>query len=214
MSISVHFSEDPFKKEAHLKEIGVSEEILLSALNTGVDAANRCTPNHPPMAAGFYRFSETVKCLGDQMASLGWTRRDYKNFSTIVRADGQVAIAVATGDDGTGDLKAEVTTNSPKGTATYEAVELNLSLPLDDSYVADNERAPMRVSTWFLLHSIRDGKLFAELSLPKSIWAGYVVSWSPRIPLRTVTLDPLRIDISEGDSPVNPIVDIKKRDAI
>jgi hypothetical protein len=166
------------------------------------------------MAAGFYRFSETVRSLADQLAPLGWTRRDYKNFSTVVRPDGQVAIAVASGNDGTGDLSADVTTRSPKGAATYEAVDENLSLPLDERYVADNERStkPVQVTTYFLLHDRREGELHAELSRPKSIFDGYVTIWEPRIRLRTESLDAAEIDFSGGEPPINPTVDIQKRD--
>ena len=86
--------DDSLRKQALLKEIGVSEDALLAALDEGDAAAARCTPNHPPLAAPIYRFAETVRSLADQLAPKGWTRRDYKNFSTIgiVQFEGGIAV--------------------------------------------------------------------------------------------------------------------------
>jgi len=202
-----------------LEDIGISEEILLNALLAGDGAAASCTRNHPPMAPGFYRFAETVRALADQLAPLGWTRSDYKNFSTVVRPDGMVAIAVASGDPGTGDMRTTVTTRSPKGVVTQEAVATNLKLPLDERYVVDNERiiesreAP-EAATWFLLHDRREGTLYSELSFPQAIDAdGYVRRWRPRIPLAPQQLDAVLLSAAP-EPPLNPIVDVRRRDAI
>lgn len=164
------------------------------------------------MTPGFYRFAETVKSLAEQVAPLGWVRRDFKNFSTVVRPDDRVAIAVASGNDGTGDLSADVTTRSPKGAATEQAVDENLSLPLDDRYVADNARPKVQTTTWFLLHARRDGQLLAELSRPKSIVGGYVQVWEPRIPLRMRPMGIGNADLGGGEPLFNPDVEVKKRD--
>jgi hypothetical protein len=206
--------EDPSRNEALLCDIGVSEDVLMTALRVGDAAADGCTSNHPPMARGFYRFSETVASLAVQLTPLGWTRKDYKNFSTVLRPDGRIAIAVASADDGTGDLSASVTTRSSKGVATVEAVAQNYSLPLDERYVADNAKIVGQAPTvtWFLLHNRKGGQLFAELSRPMFINdEGFVEKWEPRIPLRALSLDQATIDISGGEPPINPIVDVKKR---
>src|SRR5262245_9471466 len=96
--------DDPDYVPQFLAQLGVSEDELLAALFVGEAAAAHCTANHPPMAAGFYRFAESVAALAELKAPAAWTRHDYKNFSTVVRADGRVAIAVASGDAGTGDV--------------------------------------------------------------------------------------------------------------
>lgn len=203
--------DDALRKQALLREIGITEDVLISALDEGDAAAVRCTPNHPPLAAPIYRFSETVRSLAEQMARNGWTRRDYKNFSTIVRPDKRMAIAVASGDDGTGDLSADVTTRSPKGAVTYEVVNANFNLPLDQRYEEENKESKIRTLTWFLLHTRKDGQRVAELSLPKTIIEGFVQTWEPRIPLRQQTIDSITLDLSGGDPPVNPDVQITKK---
>jgi hypothetical protein len=208
----------PSGKAEQLEEIGVAEQVLVNAIMSGDGAAARCTANHPPMAHGFYRFAETMRSLGDQLAPLGWTRRDYKNFSTVVRPDGRVAIAVASGDPGTGDMAASVTTRSPKGAVTQEAVETNLKLPLDERYVADNQRIidgpkTLDPATWFLLHDRRGGIIYSELSFPQSMDDnGYVRKWLPRIPLRPQSISPINVEFRGGEPPVNPIIDVKRRE--
>ena len=211
-----------FDRDAQLRQLGVTETELLDALSVGNLAAARCTRNHPPIAAGFYRFAESVAALAETKAPEGWTRNDYKNFSTIVRPGGKVAIAIASGSEGTGDLSAEVTTRCPKGRATSEAIDMNLVLPLDERYVSDNERimqendeADDPCATWFLLHDRREGMMYAELSLPKSISAsGFVEEWFPRIPLTPRALDGATpLIVPEAEPPVIPIVNIKKRDS-
>jgi hypothetical protein len=216
-------SDDPFKRERLLRQIGVDEQILQTALDAGDSAALRCTANHPKMMPGMYRFGETVASLGAQLWGQGWTREDYKGFATVLSPDGLIAIAVASGDDGTGDIHADVTTRSPKGIATIEAVSGNLSLPLDDRYVADNERIAIRVdaaatdnstTTYFLLHDRRGGIRYAELSRPMSInKKGYAETWEPRIPITAKPLDPVVVKV-DGDPPINPIVPVKRRDSI
>jgi hypothetical protein len=219
---AIQDAEDPFKREQQLRQLGVSEQILQTALDAGDQAALRCTPNHPKMAPGMYRFNETVASLGEQLSKDGWTREDYKGFATVVRPNARVAIAVASGDDGTGNLYDDVTTRSPKGIATFEAISENLLLPLDDRYVADNERIATRAGqadlenstiTYFLLHDRRGGIRYSELSRPMSInQKGYAEKWGPRIPLKAQALDPVVVNVGE-DPPVTPVVEIRRRDS-
>ena len=208
-------------KESLLAAIGITEAECLDALAAGDSAAAACTLNHPPMASGFYRFAETVASLALQKGAEGWTRHDYKNFSTVVSPSGLFAIAVASGDAGTGDLSASVTTRSPKGVTTEEAIDVNLTLPFDERCIAENRKlkeqppaaAKVQPTTFFLLHDRRDGVRYAELSRPQSIdERGYVTKWLPRIPLMATPLDPAELNI-HGEPPINPIVNVKPRGA-
>ena len=198
------------RRQDLLREIGVTEDVLTIALGEGDAAAARCTSNHPPIATGIYRFAETVRSLAEQLAPQGWTRVDDKNFSTVVRPDQRVAIAVASGNDGTGDLESDVSTRFPKGTMTATVVNANLSLPLDERYEADNKQLEIQTETWFLLHARKEDDIVAELSLPKSIVGGFVQTWEPRIPLRPLPIGST-VDLSDGDLPINPDVDVKKK---
>lgn len=201
-----------------LADLGVSEAQLLAALARGEAAFASCTSNHPPMAAGFYRFAETVVRLAEQLAGDGWTREDTRNFSTVVRADGRVAIAVASADSGAGDLSAEVMTRSPKGPTTLQAITHNLLLPFDASAEESNAQAigaPVTIvdgqqlrQTWLLLQNRRDGMLYAELSLPRAMdERGFVQSFAIRIPLTPMPLDPMVL-AAPSEPPVNASVSV------
>ena len=123
--------DNPLDRRARLSTLGVTQEILLRAVASGEAARASCLPTHPPGAPGMYCFFETFRSLADDLLDSGWSRKDHKNFSTVLRPDGLVAIAVARGDDGTGDRDANVSTMYSKGIVTREAVERNLLLPLD-----------------------------------------------------------------------------------
>jgi hypothetical protein len=200
-----------------LSELGVTEAKLLAALGRGETAAASCTPYHPPMAAGFYRFAETMAGLAEELADDGWTREDFRNFSTVVRPDGRVAIAVASANSGAGDLTIEVMTRSPKGVTTQRAIALNLLLPFDAAAEASNAASLDSASgfegqqprhTWFLLQNRRDGMLYGELSLPQAMdERGFVLTWAPRIPLTPLPLDPTVLG-GPIEPPVNPTVSV------
>jgi hypothetical protein len=208
--------DDPLGRERLLAEIGLGEEVFDASLARGLGGRARATPFHPKSAPGLFMWLETVAALGEIAAPLGWDRSDYLGFATIVRKDGRYAIAVASGSDGTGDLRTPVTTRSPKGVATNQAVKQNLNLPYDDTSIAENKqiaaRAGADVETWFLLHDIRGGILYSELSRPMSISEGYVARWVPRIVLTARPVDPVQLPMDGGEPPVNPNVPVKRRD--
>ena len=101
--------------------------------------------------------------------------------------DGLVAIAIARGDDGTGNRDAVVSTKYPKGVATLEAVNQNLRLPFDEQDIAQNQG---KASTWFLLHSRTKDELELELSHPTLINDhGYITKWDVRLILKPLSLN-------------------------
>ena len=202
--------EDPFEVEARLRKLGVSAEELREPVRLGLSARASCTENDPPMFPGLLQFAVIVRTIRELKARDGWTRNDYKNFSTVVRPDGQVAIAIARGDDGTGNREAAVSTKYPKGVATLEAVQQNLSLPFDERYIRQNKKPSGLVSTWFLLHSRKKDEVQIELSHPMLVnGAGYIEKWDVRLILKPFSLNPARMPVD--DKPVEPVVAVKKR---
>ena len=61
----------------------------------------------PPTTRRIYRglalWGETVRTLRDQLAPAGWKPEEADNFPTVVRGDGALAIAVASGSAGHGE---------------------------------------------------------------------------------------------------------------
>ena len=128
-------------------------------------------------------------------------------------------VGFARGDDGTGNSRTEVSTKYPKGPGTREVIRqnrLNLNLPLDESYIAENERqstAGKSTATYLLLYARSGGEWRFELSLPKSInrKTGFVEEWQVRIILRSIPDDPTATVSST--KPVLPNVLVKRRRA-
>ena len=200
--------EDPFEVEARLNELGLSSDDIREPAGAGLSARASCSDNDPPWFPGLLQFAIMVRTLRERKAPDGWSRNDYKNFSTVVRSDGLVAIAIARGDDGTGNRDAVVSTKYPKGVATLEAVNQNLRLPFDEQDIAQNQG---KASTWFLLHSRTKDELELELSHPTLINDhGYITKWDVRLILKPLSLNPERMPVDE-DEPVEPVVTVKKR---
>lgn len=184
-----------------LAELGLSEEILVHAVEVGYLAFSSCAENHPPQVPGFWAWGEAVRALREQLIPAGWTRCNDDNFPLTISPDGSLAIAVATADDVTGTIEGEPSTRSAKGSTTFEAVEANvlqLTLNLRFEEVEEQEKqqqekqaAPLR-ATWFLLMHRAGHEVRCELSLPSTFnEQGRLVGWSERILLRPIPLDPV-----------------------
>ena len=144
--------EDPFEVEARLNELGLSSDDIREPAGAGLSARASCSDNDPPWFPGLLQFAIMVRTLRERKAPDGWSRNDYKNFSTVVRSDGLVAIAIARGDDGTGNRDAVVSTKYPKGVATLEAVNQNLRLPFDEQDIAQKPGQSVDVVSTSLAH--------------------------------------------------------------
>lgn len=174
--------------DARLAELGVPSEALQESLLEGAMARDRCTPSHPPTFPGLLAWGETVRALRDRLAPLGWRRNDAGGLSTVVDAAGQVAIAVATGDEATGNESVPPSTKYTKGPSTQLMIEGNQGV-LEFMREESSSEPPRRV-TWLLLFRRIDNEIKAELSLPVNIGLdGRVDAWQERIILPSVRLD-------------------------
>jgi hypothetical protein len=194
-----HVYREPVMVETRLTELGLSQELLLNSVGIGQLAFSSCTDNHPPLIRGVWAWGETVRGLREALIPLGWERSDLNNYSLVVNAEGTVAIAVATGDEGTGLEFASPTTKSKKGPSTASAVtenqdQLLLFPDLEPSII---QLAGEKAMTYILLIHLTGDRVRSELSLPTSIVEGRVNGWSERILLRDVDLD---------GGPVEPVV--------
>ncbi len=150
--------------DARLADLGVPAMVPQEALVEGAMARDRCTPNHPPTFPGLLAWGETVRALRDRLAPVGWRRNDAGGLSTVVDAAGLVAIAVATGDEATGDAAFPPSTKYTKGPSTQLMIEGNQGV-LEFMRAERTDDAPRRV-TWLLLFRRSENEIRAELSLP------------------------------------------------
>lgn len=177
-----------------LAELGLDKDDLRDAVMQGMLARSECTLNDPPQTPGHNSWSRTVRALREKLIPKRWTRSNEGNYPLVVNPVGNLAIAVATGDDCTGLAVANPMTQSPKGPRTQVAIEVNqyqssLFEGFPDFEVPatpHNDRV-----TWILLQHYDQGKkeVRFELSCPSS-YAGKIDGWSERIIFDALPFDP------------------------
>jgi hypothetical protein len=190
-----------------LSVLGLTNEILLDAILRGENSRDNCTINDPPSAPGFYSWAGTVRALRDILVPLGWSKNDDVNYSRVVNGDLNIAIAVVTGDEGTGNKYLNPKTKYPKGPATQAAVSCNQGNLFGTTETPEPEvEAENGWTTWMLLRKRTGDTVYAELSLASLMSKdGQVERWETRIILEPMTFDPL-IDV--GDDSGEPPIDV------
>ncbi len=203
---------DPVDVHSRLYDLQLTEECLLDALSAGLAAKAACTANHPSNFRGLAMWAEIVRRLRDTLLPTGWNSAEVKGLPLVVRADGLVAIAVASGDDSTGSIEDSVvpSTRYPKGLATLEVVARNQMLPFD--HIPELAQSGVPTSTWFLLHYRRGDEVICELSHPVSMENGFVNEWDERVILGPLSVDPARMPVLDAP-PVEAEVVVRRREA-
>jgi hypothetical protein len=176
-----------------LTELGLKAELLEFALR-GADAEARTyTQLDPPNMQGMARYSRTVRLLREQLVPLDWSYDNPRNLARTVSPDRRVAIITTLGDAATGIPHVLPSTRYEKGIATVEAVSRNflqLTLPID---LGDEEPVDTEIegtTTWVLLYHVSESEIRAELSLPDSMVDGYIDTWTERLILPPIPLEP------------------------
>jgi hypothetical protein len=212
MKPTIAIVEEPIKVRVRIKELGLTEKILNDALRAGITARSNCTEHHPRNYPGIVMWAEIVRFLGDALKPLGWKRSDKSNFPLVVREDGQVAIAVAGGDNLTGSSNptAKPSSRHPRGRITEKAVKQN-AYPFLPFNPPVTEEIKKNTSTWFLLHSRQGTQVLCELSLPTDIDnLGYFKDWHERILLNPIQIDPEKLYLPK-EEPIHPEISVKIR---
>jgi len=200
-----------------LAELGLEEGFLTDAVRRGQLAFLNCTPNHPPNFPGLAAWAETVCALREGVIPSGWQRSNDRNYALSVDPEGSMAIAVATGDEGTGLADANPSTNARKGPITLDAVAAN---QLRFSFM-DQPISPRRTvagvgggrMTWILLIHRATDEVRCELSLPISIGEDmHIDAWRERIILGSIELDGDLAGAVPTPLPLTDItIDVKRR---
>lgn len=177
--------QEPNDVDARLKELGLQQEHLREPVMQGMLLRSECTDNDPPLFPGYSAWARTVRTLREKVIPLNWSRNDDGGYSLCVNPEGTLAIAVATGDENTGNHREMPLTKSPKGPRTQLAIEINQQQGqlFDDlpgtgiSELPNSDR-----TTWVLLQHYDQGRkeVRFELSLPMS-YSGKIDGWSERI---------------------------------
>lgn len=178
--------------QSRLSQLGLVEQVLVDAVARGNMRRQECTPNHPACFIGLEAWGWTVCYLREGLVPKAWTRREEGNWPLTVHPSKRMAIAVATGDENTGNPNATPMTKSPKGPNTVQAIAKNhLQTSLFDDWMLPDQTGEDKDDclTWLLLISTQKGKVRCELSLPVTC-NGKVDGWKERIILRELEIDP------------------------
>ena len=181
-----------------LQDLGLASDVLMNAVTAAHQASSNCTDLDPKMYRGFTFWAVTIRHLRKALLPK-WEARDDGNYSLTVSPDGLMAIAVATGNDGTGIADLVPSTQSSKGPRTEAAVaenrkQLGFQFTFSDGQppkpICDPARMGLR-ATWILLIHQADTTVRAELSHPLSFDNnGRVSGWTERILLPTMDFAP------------------------
>lgn len=170
-------------RDARLADLGLTAQIVTTAVEAGEAESRQCTDNDPPMARGLTRYFRTVRVLRDGTARLGWKRDNPRNLARTVSPTGEYAIVPALGDERTGNPSAMPSTKYDKGTTIMEAIGVNHQLTLFE--VAGDQPVEEldgpSITTWILLYHITEDEIRYELSLPVQSTDGFITRWSERI---------------------------------
>lgn len=198
-----------------LDELGLTVAQISEPVQRGYLAAANCTTNHPPLMRGIVGWGEIVCALREGLMPQGWMRNDANNYSVVNDPVGNIAIAVATGDENTGIVSGSPSTKSPKGPQTVDAVNYNhaqLPLLFEDTVVVQlNEPSakPQNLGrvTYILLVHRAPNEIRFELSLPDNISDdGKINGWIERIIFRAIPMNGDQIDLVP---PMLPDVEIE-----
>lgn len=207
---------DAWDVRNRLAEIGLEEEPLRDVGRRGYLAYITCTANHPPLIPSIWAWGETVRALREYVIPIGWRRSDENNYSVVIDSAGRIAIAVATGDAGTGLPDAFPSNKARKGPSTIGAITANqLQLGFMAQEPVPAPAKPANPSdalvTWVLLIHRATNEVRCELSLPSSMALdGHIDGWGERILLGAIPLDG---DLVEVVPPTQPdiTVEVKRR---
>jgi hypothetical protein len=185
MSIIYH----PGDVVERLAQLELTEEILVNALVQANMYRARMTDHHGFLYRCTVLSGETVAALRDSLVPMGWEKKNDGHYDRVFNPRLKFCIAVASGDEATGDRLQTPSNKSPKGPRTVKAARDNRIADLFPETLHIAEDAP--VQTWLLLHCRLKDEIRLELSRPEQFDAAerYVTSWTERIILGTIPLD-------------------------
>lgn len=214
--MDVVLRDEPSDVRDRLAELGLEQAPLRDVARRGYLAYISCTSNHPPLVPPILAWGEAVCALREYVLPLGWSRSDENNYSVVIDSGERVAIAVATGDEGTGRSDSFPSNKARKGPNTIGAVNAN---QLQLGFMEDElRRAPTNLPrpsdtrmTWVLLIHRAADEVRCELSLPSSMALdGHIDGWCERILLGSIPIDGDLIEIAPPTQPdIN--VEVKRR---
>jgi len=204
-----------FQQEAattRLSELGLTEETLREAVLAGELARSSCSANDPSALPGLLAWGRTTRAMRERLIPFGWRRSEDGKLSTVIDPSGTIAIAVTTGDQGTGQVYATPRTKYPKGPATVAAVQQNRrQLDMFETRASSEDSPRPLLVTWLLLLARSGNQIHWELSLPGYIGEDErVETWAERIVFAPISTEPTP-DLGKVESPATVEVIVERK---
>ena len=206
---------DPVLVDSRLANLGLTRDDLNAALVAGIASTQNITPHNPVTAAGYYRWSETVRGLCDQLVPKGWSAKNVNGLPVVLNKKIAVAISVSSGDAATGLDEVPSTRNPKSGLLDRPVLErqgrLFDAVEVSAPQAVDKQRIP-GYTEWILLHTNdSDGNVHSELSRPGSLDGSERVNgWIERIDLGEIDGGSTLVEI-EPDAPEPPVVKVSRK---
>lgn len=182
---------EPENADARLAELQLTRQVLIdSAVQANMYLA-RMTPHHPSLYRYGVMTGETVAALRDFLVPHGWEVRNEGNYELVFNPDLNMSIAVASGNEATGNPQQIPSNKSEKGPRTAKAVKDNQTADLFPETMPTAPEGLVATDTWILLHHRCGNGIRLELSRPNGFdtTERFVTGWSERILLGTSSLD-------------------------
>ena len=203
--------------EARLAELGLREEELVNAVRAAEMERRSCSPLEPSTSPGYKAWSTGFRTLAEQLVLRGWEKTETRGLPRLLNPESRIAIALVTGDEGTGTtlVGSGPKSKAPRGTQSVlfvrsNQVQLNL-FPGSRQFMQRPSEAE-QITWWLLMYSSGNGEVRAELSLPVGLGEDRrLAEWEERIVLHleSGSLEPDSLD--DDEPPVELEIDVRPR---
>lgn len=198
----------PLEVDDRLKQLGLTQQLLLESVMRGFLAWLNCTENHPPAFPGITAWGETNCGLREGLLPMGWERLNDRNLPLTVNRENGVALTASSGDECTGIEGMVPRTRNPKGTTIKDATNSNraqLGLFTDNDLPPepDDLETIKEWATWLLLTYRDTGTRVVRCELSRPIEMGIdgrVDGWAERIILGSIPFDGDEVSLTRDDN--------------
>lgn len=183
-----------------LSALGVTEELLRTAVLKGSSERGEIDNLHPDTTPGYVEWSWIMQSVRSQLMKQKWTKSKWRNVHRVVSPNENFAIFVMRGNAGTGLRGADPCSARPKKSDYQRIVMHNGGWRPDADQFAlfgDHELLPeesvenlgVDMDHWCLLFHSSETEIRYELSFPTSLdTRNFIRGWRERIILNPIQL--------------------------
>jgi hypothetical protein len=193
----------PIEVRQKLKDIGLPDEIIVRAAQSGFIEKSNSNIFDPRTAGGYDAWRYPTRVLRESLHHTGGRLEDPRNLPLVILDEYRTIFTVSSGDQQTGSVfGAEPKTKNEKGSVLKAVIEKDFSQPdlfgdpIDRARFVQTREYPI----WILLLHITGVEIKVEVSRPRSLDRNAQIdSWRERIIMNVVPPDSITDSIPEED---------------